>query len=260
MQWIKNQLYFVVERNDGQKTQTTKLHLEHHRLRKLRNLNENSIDRSDFLLKAVGSIERKKKMDIEDNSDKAMDIDNDCNHRTFIKSQKLRRKPPLKNIVKPRDNKGDLRRKWCPVKTCKYHGGKGLVSRKKHLKNHGEYFHLDSPFFKAIKTALEEDQIGWTPCVGCKKLVGFTNSEELCLLCASPDQEAKTIESLANEKETLNYAAEVENIARQKLTLHKGYPHGVSQAFSLALEFCHLAELQAKTDKALESKNSACKN
>ena len=72
-------------------------------------------------------------------------------------------------------------------------GGKGLVCRKNHLKTHGEHFKLDSPFFVAIKQVLEEDQTGWAPCVGCKKLVGYTNEKELCLLCAPPDQKTETI-------------------------------------------------------------------
>ena len=117
VEWIKNQLYFCVEVNNGEKSSKTRLHLEHCRLRKLKNLNETSIDRSDLLLKGVGSIERNEKNDVEANSSEAMDIDVENMNLIVGVSDRKRRKPPLKNIVKPRDNKGDFRRKWCPVKT-----------------------------------------------------------------------------------------------------------------------------------------------
>ena len=126
-----------------------------------------------------------------------------------------------------------------------------LFAGKNHLKTHVEHFTLDCPFFLAIKSVLEEDQTGWTPCVGCKKLVGYTNETNLCLICSPLDQKLKTIEAEASQRELRQWSALVEKIACTNLTLHKGYPPGVSQAFSLALEFCHLAELEAKTDKEL---------
>ena len=138
-----------------------------------------------------------------------------------------------------------------PCKDMQYHGGKGLICRKTHLKTHGEHFQRDSLFFNAIKAVLEEDQTGWTPCVVCKKLVGFTNDRELCLMCSPIEEKTKTIQAVASQREVQNWSAEFERVACQKLTLHKGYPQGVSQAFSLALEFCHLAEIEAKTDKDL---------
>ena len=184
LEWLHYQPYFNVEWDNVHHNTMTKLHLEHYRLRRLKNLSKTSIDRSDYLLRAVSFIEGKTKMDIDENRGEAMDIDKESWKSILSgKNQKTKRKPPLRNIVKPRNNGGDLRRKWCPVKTCKHHGGKGLICRKTHLKTHGDHFQRDSPFFKAIKAVLEEDQTGWTPCVGCKKLVGFTNDRELCLIC-----------------------------------------------------------------------------
>ena len=156
-------------------------------------------------------------MDVKENRNQAKNIDKDWKLIFNSSRTKTTRKPPLKSIVKPRDNKGNLRRKWCTVKTCKYHGGKGLICRKTHLKNHGEHFHLGFPFFKAIKAVLEEDQTGWSPCVGCKNLVGFTNDNELCLICSPVEEKSTTIEAVANQRELQNWSAEYEIIAFKNL-------------------------------------------
>ena len=46
-EWMKNELYFLVDLKDGKAKTLVRLHLQHHRLRKLKNLNDNPIDRSD---------------------------------------------------------------------------------------------------------------------------------------------------------------------------------------------------------------------
>ena len=69
-----NQLYFHVKFEDNQTNQLTKL-LEHYRLRKLENMNQNPIDRSEYLLKSVCHSEGKEEMDFEESRSQAMNID-----------------------------------------------------------------------------------------------------------------------------------------------------------------------------------------
>ena len=57
-----------------------------------------------------------------------------------------------------------------------------------------------------------------------------------------------SIELKANHTELRDWRIEHEKISCYKLTLHKGLPAAVGQTFSLALDYCHLAELDAKTD------------
>ena len=96
--------------------------------------------------------------------------------------------------IKPRNNQGDFRRKWCPVFNCKYHGGKGLIDRSKHLKTHWKEFDHQSHHFLAIKEALEEDECNWKPCVSCKKLVGYTNDKDICLRCIDSEEKEEVID------------------------------------------------------------------
>ena len=67
-----------------------------------------------------------------------------------------------------------------------------------------------------------------------------------------PTRETLRLFASQGDKKQLEYwATQLEEIKRRKLTLFKGVPSGVSQAFSLALNYCHLAELEAKTDRDL---------
>ena len=67
------------------------------------------------------------------------------------------------------------------------------IDRKKHLKAHSTELRLDSQYFKDIVNVLEEDGSGWTPCVGCKKLVGYTNELSLCLQCVELDENVQAV-------------------------------------------------------------------
>ena len=98
---------------------------------------------------------------------------------------------------------------------------------------------------------MEEDGSGWTPCVGCKKLVGYTNSNNLCLHCIGSDKKMVAIEAEASESELKSFQKQLEKINCKSFKVHKGYPSSSAQAFSLALNYCHLAELVAKTDRDL---------
>ena len=156
-------------------------------------------------------------------AEKAMELDEkenpNCSSTQSITNSK-------KKIVKlkPRDNQGDLRRKWCPVEYCKYHGGKGLVDRKRHFKTHVEEFNHKSLYFKVIKRALEEDECNWTPCVGCKRLVGYTNERDICLQCIDLDEKENVIVSEALKDEVKSYSDQLEKINCTHFKLHKGYP------------------------------------
>ena len=61
------------------------------------------------------------------------------------------------------------------------------------------------------------------------------------------------VEEHLQKKEIEAFEAELENVARQKLTINKGVPSGVGQAFSLALNYCHLAEPQSLKQKPTET-------
>ena len=125
------------------------------------------------------------------------------------------------------------------------------MSRRTHLKTDATEFCNKSPWFLDIKKALDEDECGWTPCIGCKKLVGYTNSDDLCLYCIGSNEKMVAIEAEANESDLKSFQKQLEKINRKSFKVHKGYPSSTAQAFSLALNYCHLAELVAKTDRDL---------
>ena len=81
--------------------------------------------------------------------------------------------------------------------------------------------------------------------------MGYTNSEDLCLKCVPLTPRKNAVESHINKNEFEEYAAQLAEVVRTKLTLYKGVPMGACQAFSLALNYCHFAELEAKTDRDL---------
>ena len=103
----------------------------------------------------------------------------------------------------------------------------------------------------AIKKSLEEDESNWRPCVSCKKLVGYTNDEDICLRCTDSSEKEQVIELKATKSRLKWFSEELKKDNCKRLTLHKGYPHSTAQAFSLALNYCHLKELEAKTDTDL---------
>ena len=136
--------------------------------------------------------------------------------------------------------------------TCKHHGGKGLVSRQLHFTRcHSAEFNHDYPFFEDIKKALKEDDVGKFPCVSCKKLVGCINNQDLCLICCPTEEKNEVLLTDGSEEEQKSWALELEKLNRKHLTTHKGYPPRTAQRFSLALDYCHQAELNAKTDREL---------
>ena len=108
---------------------------------------------------------------------------------------------------------------------------------------------MESQYFEEIVKALEEDASGWTPCVGCTTLVGNTDDLNLCLRCNDLDENIETITSEEKQIELQCLRTKLQKINTKHIRIHKGYPHGSAQAFSLALNYCHFAELEAKTDK-----------
>ena len=91
--------------------------------------------------------------------------------------------------------------------------------------------------------------MGKFPCVGCKTLTGFTNHEDLCINCSPLRADCAIIENDITEAEQNRWALEVEKLNRVQLTLYKGWLQPVAQSFSLALDYCHQAEVNAKTDR-----------
>ena len=81
--------------------------------------------------------------------------------------------------------------------------------------------------------------------------MGYTNNQDLCLRCAPLDQKSTAVESHLKKEELSYYATELEKVKRKRITINKGVPTAASQAFSLALNYCHLAEVEAKTDRDL---------
>ena len=79
--------------------------------------------------------------------------------------------------------------------------------------------------------------------------MGFTNSQDLCINCAPTEEKCTIIESGATKEEQNRWVLEVEKLNRTHLNLYKGYPQATAQSFSLALDYCHLAEVEAKTDR-----------
>ena len=78
-------------------------------------------------------------------------------------------------------------------------------------------------------------------------LMGYTNSEDLCLACVTDEETDNILREDVSESDVKIWSIEIENINKKRLTLHKGYPPKVAQSFSLALDYCHQAELNAKT-------------
>ena len=146
--WKKNQPYHLVKWIDW--TEEPKwLHLDHYILRDVQNQKEKTLDRSVYLLKAAGWRENNQKMEI-DEEEKAEPMQVDAPQWKEIlapRVQKVKHSTQKQATIKPRNNLGDARRKWCPVKTCKYHGGKGLVNRKTHFKTHAIDCCNKSPWF-----------------------------------------------------------------------------------------------------------------
>ena len=170
---VSHQLYHLVSWIDLDK-EPTWLHLDHYRLRNIYNISERALDRSIYLLEAAGWRESCQKMEIDEKKETIPMEEDDPNWKKIFTPtfQKDKSRDHKQVVIKLRDNLGDARRKWCPVATCRYYGGKGLVDRKKHLKVHSKEFCVESKYFKDIVKALEEDGSGWTPCIGCKEVVG----------------------------------------------------------------------------------------
>ena len=168
-----------------------------------------------------------------------------------IKVSKPKKSKPKTLTIKPRDNQGDHRRKWCPIPYCKHHGGKGLVNRKVHFKYHAAEFNHNSQHLPKIKKGLEEDEAEKFPCVGCKTLKGYSNSQDLCLICAPAEENICAIKYNTNKQLVESWIAELEELNRKHLVLLKGYPQPTAQSFFLALDYCHQAEINAKTVKEI---------
>ena len=111
MRWEDNQLYWTVQWDDITKLPSL-IHLDHCIIRSLKSIREHPLDRSKHLLKSIAQS--------DDDWDKKMEIEESPNLQ--IKPKKADKKKFAK--IKPRDNQGDERRKWCPVETCKHHRGK----------------------------------------------------------------------------------------------------------------------------------------
>ena len=65
------------------------------------------------------------------------------------------------------------------------------------------------------------------------------------------DDKGDVVELEAGKLEIKRWKSYLSKIKRRKLTIHKGLPAAVGQSFSLALNYCHLAELEAKSDTEL---------
>lgn len=174
------------------------IHLDHYKVRSLKNESLYPLGRSDHILK-INSKKDEHKLE-EESEDDNDEWKPGCKVRKTIKKKSNTPHKPTKTKAKPRDNQGDPRRKWCPIPHCRYHRGKGLVKRWTHFKSHHIEFSHDSPWFEEIKKALEEDEAGKFSCVSCKKVVGFTDSQDRCLQCSPREEKTEVPQTKATKK------------------------------------------------------------
>ena len=105
------------------------------------------------------------------------------------------------------------------------------MDRKKHFKVHAEEFNHQSEYFSAIKQASEEDESNWKPCITCKRLVGYTNENEICLQCLSTNVKEDVVVSNLRKEEVKSFDEQLEKINCTYIKLHIRYPRKYRSGF-----------------------------